>query len=132
MIFLNYFLQAVNSEKKGDLLLKLSCLIKESGYKGETLQSTIETFFDYGTTRLNMIGQLVDIGINLKTLQFQGDRQQKTIARMEKAADAIKNTIESPTTAQALLMLKSDLMASFRSTELNALEYLYLQAASYK
>ena len=103
-----------------------------SGYKGETLKITVETFFDYGITRINMISQLIDIDINLKKLQLKRNQQKKTIERLTKTLEDVRNSVNNPLVAQQRLMFKSDLIESFRGIESDALEYLYLQAASYR
>ena len=55
--------------------LQYDCLIRMTGYRGTVLQSVVETYFDYGGLRIEMISQLIDIDINLRKLKLQQERQ---------------------------------------------------------
>ena len=83
-------------------------------------------------TRLNMVSNLIDIDINLKKLQFQKQRQQSTLGRLKNAVQSVTDSFRSPFITKQRLMLKSDLMELFKATESDALEYFYLQAASFR
>ena len=103
-----------------------------AGYQGTILQSYTETFFDYGASRLDMIGNLIDIDLNLKKLQFQLNRQQKTIKDLKKVKSESGQTITGGSAVKERLQFKSHLIQAFRSFETDALENFYLQSTAYR
>ena len=58
-----------------------------TGYKGTVLKSVVETYFDYGGLRIEMISQLIDIDINLRKLKLQQERQSATIQNLERSKE---------------------------------------------
>ena len=103
-----------------------------AGYQGTKLQVAIETYFDYGASRLDMFSNLIDIDLNLKKLQYQKKRQLATIEELRKSKDKAEETISGGTAMVQRLQLKSNLIQAFRSFESDALENFFLQAAAYR
>ena len=100
-----------------------------TGYSGTKLKSVVETYFDYGCLRIEMISQLIDIDINMRKLILQKERQTATIEnlRRSKEQSATKSYLKEPR-----LLLKSNLIEAFRATETIALENLFHLVAAYR
>ena len=122
-------MQAVNKDNSGTIILQYDCLIGMTGYKGTVLKSVVETYFDYGGLRIEMISQLIDIDINMRKLKLQQERQSATIQNLERSKEqsATKSYVKEPR-----LLLKSNLIQAFRATETIALENLFHLVAAYR
>ena len=126
---ISLFLQAKNKDNAGTIILKFECLLEMAGYQGTILESTIQTYFDYGSSRIEMISQLIDIDINSKKLRIQKENQLENVANLEKSLEELGT---NEYVIEQRLLFKSNLIQVFRNTEADALENIFHLAAALK
>ena len=113
-------------DKRDDLLLEFKCLTDFVGYSGDVLTGTIEAYFDYSFSRLNVIGHLIENDTNIKKLQFKKQRLLNTMKDFTRVIDKANLGLFNPALQNATLLFKDQMVRVFQNIEKGVLHALQL------